>query len=383
MFQNRHPGSSHNQMKGSANEYLDRLRDEFTQLHTQLQNSRMEIEKFSQEKEAVQRHYMMYYELACGLNVEWHKQVEVVKRLSGILNQIIPLLPPEHQASAIAAVERAKQINPQDLQSIMASQMQQPQLAMLPGMANMGSSLMGAGGPGGFHPAMAAMMSAAAGMKPEDAMALAFQQAKMPMMPQVGAPAVSGASAVASLSVPSATTPNAASVSAEPNSRAASAARARSSTPSGAGTPQMKRPKNEPDDEGDLEIDVQNDDIRSVASASHTNGTSQPGSSKQPKDGRESAQSASSRDSATPKSGRQQTTPAQSAMMPPADMGALLMNQGRFTGIFDQQAQRMLFPGLMPQANGKPAYSFHVKDGGQQMPTNFPADAMAGPNIPT
>jgi hypothetical protein len=100
-------------MKGSANEYLDRLRDEFTQLHTQLQNSRMEIEKFSQEKEAVQRHYMMYYELACGLNVEWHKQVEVVKRLSGILNQIIPLLPPEHQASAIAAVERAKQINPQ------------------------------------------------------------------------------------------------------------------------------------------------------------------------------------------------------------------------------------------------------------------------------
>lgn len=38
----------------------------------------------------------------------------------------------------------------------------QMQLAMLPGMAGMGSSLMGAAGPAAFHP-MAAMM---AGMKP-------------------------------------------------------------------------------------------------------------------------------------------------------------------------------------------------------------------------
>lgn len=86
--------------------------------------------------------------------------------------------------------------------------------------------------------------------------------------------------------------------------------RPRSRSPiSSANTPSVKRPKNEPheDADGELEIDVQNDDAGSMAgslSAPHTNGTSQTGSlSRPPKDGRESAHSVSSRDSATPKSG--------------------------------------------------------------------------------
>lgn len=100
-------------MKIPANEYLDRLRDEFTQMHTQLQNSRMELEKHNQEKEMLQRQYVMYAEMCMQVNVEYHKQAEIVKRLGGILNQIIPLLPPEHQASAIQAVERAKNVTQQ------------------------------------------------------------------------------------------------------------------------------------------------------------------------------------------------------------------------------------------------------------------------------
>lgn len=51
----------------------------------------------------------------------------------------------------------------------MANQSQM-QLAMLPGMAGMGSSLMGAAGPAAFHP-MAAMM---AGMKPVSRIAHSF-----------------------------------------------------------------------------------------------------------------------------------------------------------------------------------------------------------------
>uniref|UniRef100_A0A915DFQ9 Groucho/TLE N-terminal Q-rich domain-containing protein n=1 Tax=Ditylenchus dipsaci TaxID=166011 RepID=A0A915DFQ9_9BILA len=144
--QNRHPGTSHNNqsMKLPANEYLDRLREEFGLLHSQLSNARLDIEKINQEKEVVQRHYLMYYEIACNVNVEVHKQAEIVKRLSGILGHVIPLLPPEHQASAIQAVERAKAINQQELQAIVGTQMQQQQLAsMMPGMAGLGGMMAG------------------------------------------------------------------------------------------------------------------------------------------------------------------------------------------------------------------------------------------------
>lgn len=157
-----------------------------------------------------------------------------------------------------------------------------------------------------------------------NAAAAAFQAAKtsgMGMLPPMAMPMVSAAAvaSAANLTVPSVSTPNASH--ADSGSRAASAARARSSTPSGAGTPQLKRAKHEPEDDGELEIDVQNDDARSMPSASHTNGTSAAGSSKVPKDGRESAQSVSSRDSTTPKSGRQVSSSCLPLMRTPLSMG--------------------------------------------------------------
>lgn len=73
----------------------------------------MELEKTNQEKELIQRQAMMYNELFMNLNIEIHKQSEITKRLTGILSHIIPHLPLEHQASAIQAAERAKQITQQ------------------------------------------------------------------------------------------------------------------------------------------------------------------------------------------------------------------------------------------------------------------------------
>lgn len=35
----------------------------------------MDCEKLAQEKTEMQRHYVMYYEMSYGLNVEMHKQV--------------------------------------------------------------------------------------------------------------------------------------------------------------------------------------------------------------------------------------------------------------------------------------------------------------------
>uniref|UniRef100_A0A671EJB9 TLE family member 2, transcriptional corepressor n=1 Tax=Rhinolophus ferrumequinum TaxID=59479 RepID=A0A671EJB9_RHIFE len=72
----------------------------------------------------MQRHYVMYYEMSYGLNVEMHKQAEIVKRLSGICAQIIPFLTQEHQQQVLQAVERAKQVTVGELNSLIGQQLQ-------------------------------------------------------------------------------------------------------------------------------------------------------------------------------------------------------------------------------------------------------------------
>ncbi|XP_035748244.1 transducin-like enhancer protein 2 [Egretta garzetta] len=70
----------------------------------------------------MQRHYVMYYEMSYGLNIEMHKQAEIVKRLSAICAQMIPFLTQEHQQQVLQAVERAKQVTMGELNSIVGQQ---------------------------------------------------------------------------------------------------------------------------------------------------------------------------------------------------------------------------------------------------------------------
>jgi hypothetical protein len=127
------------------------------------------------------------------------------------------------------------------------------------------------------------------------------------MPPHVSLPSASTSATTTMNNVPPAT----ASSADDSRLNSSRSSRARSRSPfSNSNTPSLKRPKNEvvthDDADGELEIDVQNDDAGSAAgslSAPHTNGTSSQSLSRQPKDGRESAHSVSSRDSATPKSG--------------------------------------------------------------------------------
>ncbi|XP_030896602.1 transducin-like enhancer protein 2 isoform X2 [Leptonychotes weddellii] len=72
----------------------------------------------------MQRHYVMYYEMSYGLNIEMHKQAEIVKRLSGICAQIIPFLTQEHQQQVLQAMERAKQVTVGELNSLIGQQLQ-------------------------------------------------------------------------------------------------------------------------------------------------------------------------------------------------------------------------------------------------------------------
>ncbi|KFO74186.1 Transducin-like enhancer protein 2, partial [Cuculus canorus] len=100
----------------------DRIKEEFQFLQAQYHGLKLECEKLASEKTEMQRHYVMYYEMSYGLNIEMHKQAEIVKRLSAICAQIIPFLTQEHQQQVLQAVERAKQVTMGELNSIVGQQ---------------------------------------------------------------------------------------------------------------------------------------------------------------------------------------------------------------------------------------------------------------------
>ncbi|XP_070173096.1 transducin-like enhancer protein 4 [Littorina saxatilis] len=126
MYPNRHPGPPQpgQPFKFTVTESCDRIKEEFGFLQAQYHSLKMECEKLAQEKTEMQRHYVMYYEMSYGLNVEMHKQTEIAKRLNAICAQVIPFLSQEHQQQVAAAVERAKQVTMQELNAIIGQQMQ-------------------------------------------------------------------------------------------------------------------------------------------------------------------------------------------------------------------------------------------------------------------
>lgn len=87
-------------------------------MQAQYHSLKMECDKLANEKTEMQRHYVMYYEMSYGLNIEMHKQMEIAKRLNTILAQIMPFLSQEHQQQVAQAVERAKQVTMTELNSI-------------------------------------------------------------------------------------------------------------------------------------------------------------------------------------------------------------------------------------------------------------------------
>ncbi|CAG5114671.1 unnamed protein product, partial [Candidula unifasciata] len=112
--------------KFTVAESCDRIKEEFSFLQAQYHTLKMECEKLAQEKTEMQRHYVMYYEMSYGLNVEMHKQTEIAKRLNAICAQVIPFLSQEHQQQVAAAVERAKQVTMQELNAIIGVSGLQP-----------------------------------------------------------------------------------------------------------------------------------------------------------------------------------------------------------------------------------------------------------------
>ncbi|NXH69795.1 TLE1 protein, partial [Hydrobates tethys] len=110
-------------------ETLDRIKEEFQFLQNQYHSLKLECEKLATEKTEIQRHYVMYYEMSYGLNIEMHKQTEIAKRLNVICAQLIPFLSQEHQQQVVQAVERAKQVTMTDLNAAIGPQLQTQHLS--------------------------------------------------------------------------------------------------------------------------------------------------------------------------------------------------------------------------------------------------------------
>ncbi|XP_017448967.1 transducin-like enhancer protein 1 isoform X12 [Rattus norvegicus] len=122
--QSRHPTphqAAGQPFKFTIPESLDRIKEEFQFLQAQYHSLKLECEKLASEKTEMQRHYVMYYEMSYGLNIEMHKQTEIAKRLNTICAQVIPFLSQEHQQQVAQAVERAKQVTMAELNAIIGS----------------------------------------------------------------------------------------------------------------------------------------------------------------------------------------------------------------------------------------------------------------------
>merc|ERR1712106_1016083 len=144
--------------KFTVSESCDRMKEEFNFLQAQYHNIKLEADKLVQEKSEMQRHYVMYYEMSYGLNVEMHKQTEIAKRLNAILAQIMPFLSQEHQQQVAAAIDRAKQVTMAELNAIIGQQMQAQQ-AGLPHAAAAAAAGHGPPIPMGPHPGLPGLPS--------------------------------------------------------------------------------------------------------------------------------------------------------------------------------------------------------------------------------
>ncbi|KAL8203316.1 UNVERIFIED_CONTAM: Transducin-like enhancer protein 4 [Gekko kuhli] len=79
--QSRHPAPHQpaQPFKFTISESCDRIKEEFQFLQAQYHSLKLECEKLASEKTEMQRHYVMYYEMSYGLNIEMHKQSYVLK----------------------------------------------------------------------------------------------------------------------------------------------------------------------------------------------------------------------------------------------------------------------------------------------------------------
>nr|AAB49459.1 transcription factor UNC-37 [Caenorhabditis elegans] len=311
-------------MKASYLETLDRIKDEHAEMSKHVNQQRSDIEKVALEKENMNRSYMTYAEVSNTLRSDLRKAEEINTRLQEfIMQSLAPQLSQDNQANCLAALEAFKTASPRE-------------------NGNGAPAL-----PPGFPPGAAGML----GMMPN--MPFGMSPAMSQLFNQFASPHVNGGDGAGG---------------------------------SSGGASEAKKAKLEDPDDGELEIDVTNDDHPSTAS----NGGAAN------KNGRDSTNSVASSGASTPSiasnsRARQQQQPLAGLqgleqMNFLAGFNPNLLRQasaaGGFNFLNDPHAQARLAAAI-GQIGSRPAYSFKIVDGGVPTPTSFPPDAQKGPGIPT
>uniref|UniRef100_A0A6P7F4C6 Transducin-like enhancer protein 4 n=1 Tax=Diabrotica virgifera virgifera TaxID=50390 RepID=A0A6P7F4C6_DIAVI len=404
--------------KFTVGESCDRIKEEFSFLQAQYHNLKLECEKLASEKIEIQRHYVMYYEMSYGLNVEMHKQTEIAKRLNAIIAQILPFLSQEHQQQVATAVERAKQVTMTELNQIIGQQrpdlprlLQQMHAQQLPTHAAPPIPMMPHPGLGGAPSSSAASLLSLSGALP----------AQHPLSMLASKP---------DLHRPDDVKSNSGINSAEERHRnsISPAEKYRPRTPQ---EPELKKTKKEEKDLGHHSDGEKSDQDLVVDDASEDpvsppNGTTSPrenGIDKLPKKehpGPHSPRSGTSSNASTPSTKKMEekpTTPISKSVTPTSAAGS---SSGSASGGLKPIKQQGLgqYPPYLAMSNGKyrlltitlnwlfvvlqfpyfaievmgfdksydlvnnTAYSFHVSADGQMQPVPFPPDALSGPGIP-
>ncbi|XP_030760957.1 transducin-like enhancer protein 4 isoform X2 [Sitophilus oryzae] len=438
----RHPGPPQpgQPFKFTVGESCDRIKEEFNFLQAQYHSLKLECEKLASEKIEIQRHYVMYYEMSYGLNVEMHKQTEIGKRLNAIIAQILPFLSQEHQQQVATAVERAKQITMTELNAIIGQQ--RPDLPRL--LQQMHAQQLPAHAP----PIPMMPHPSLAGAPPNTAASLLGLSGALPAQHPL-----SMLASKPELHRPDDVKSNSGINSAEERHRnSISPVEREKYRPR---TPQepseLKKPKKEEKDMGHHSDGEKSDQDLVVDDASEDpisppNGTASPrenGIDKVPKKehpGPHSPRSGTSSNASTPSTKKieeKPTTPISKPVTPTSAAGtsgssgmkplkppalgqyppylgipngtpahelqaAAAANAG-YAGLHNNlppalnnyprpplqvgydphsQMRAPVVPGLGGIPGGKPAYSFHVSAEGQMQPVPFPQDALVGPGIP-
>ncbi|XP_052742340.1 protein groucho [Bicyclus anynana] len=390
----RGPQPSGGAIKFTVADNLERIKEEFNFLQAQYHTLKLECEKLASEKTEMQRHYVMYYEMSYGLNVEMHKQTEIAKRLSGIIGQVLPFLAQEHQQQVATAVDRAKQVTMSELNAIIGQQQQHGLQQLLQQIHASAGLPHGVGGAGALLSA-GGLLFPSAGPPPAPHLPPPAHKVELPPPADIKPPVLGGGAAPTPL-LPGQPPPRederiaARAMSQQQVRRSVSPHereqkyRPRSPEPEPLDAKRRKEEKlghvslcSDSDAEKsdqDLVVDVANEEERGSPSVRTEGGDRTENGPRPP------SRSGSSSSRSTPKSSKDEKpgTPGAKNRAPTPT--------GRYAfPAYAAYRPPLPYDGTMARTNGmppaKPAYSYHTC-GGPLQPVPFPADALAGPGIP-
>ncbi|XP_028169550.1 protein groucho-like isoform X18 [Ostrinia furnacalis] len=376
----RGPQPTSGPIKFTIADTLERIKEEFNFLQAQYHTLKLECEKLASEKTEMQRHYVMYYEMSYGLNVEMHKQTEIAKRLNAIIAQVLPFLAQEHQQQVASAVDRAKQVTMSELNAIIGQQIH----------ASAGLSH-GVGGASGLLGAGGLLFAPGAGPPPPPHLPPQAHKVELPPPADIKPPVLPGGPAPPPL-LPGQPPPreddrHAASRAMQQRRSVSPHEREQKYRPRSPAEPEAldaKRRKEEKDSDAeksdqDLVVDVANEEERGSPSVRTEGGERTENGPRPP------SRSGSSSSRSTPKSSKDEKPGTPGAKMGRASTPTGSGRGYGFPGYAGYRPPHPYDPPPHHRTNGiapaKPAYSYHTC-GGPLQPVPFPADALIGPGIP-